>query len=835
MPHSGSRGSQRHRATKAAADFHFHNSQRFKTASPASYFLHQNRPRFNHHRTPVIDTNYGSRKLVIERQNAIEYKPSMEEPPAPTEAVDNGATTSEILLSETTVPEAIEAQNGETRTENGPPEIMDLTGDSDAPIPDNAVVPEARPFEGRPLGTQEMKNFAKGSMEALAEDAKDAKKRAYPDDGSSDSDDDSDMLDDSGITLNLQDDARDEDVEEEEEHQIITIDSSSDEESISKGRSKKQKVPEPFNGTSTGPLDTTKSNGAIAVSAGLKLGKSARAAIGVAKITRRPLTESINAGQVQVVDYSIPGLTQVASEDPQVLKGIIPTLPAKVIPGNGEIEVISLLSDPIDSAGQPLSANAEKPAHPVARDGADDRSDDGDSASDDDGDVEDEDDGVIRFEDDEDGAASDGESVSSVDTDIWSHQQKYYVREPLPPLLHEDYRKLFTPDISGPDAAQKALMDLQSQESPKKRKICDICMEPHLTEQCDKLKCDVCQTSSQHFSFNCPYKTSANKKVSELPIFNVPAGQKDFEIWRIMPPQSNKPVKKSSKIPMGCYECGDDNHFGDDCPSLGKSRSSIPSTSIWNAKAASNWTTMSMDSKYIRNGKGKADTADDSETSWFEARMQVVRGAIPDSNIKRDYLEQHRFGAPPRTSGNPRPHIQMNLPRNLPGQDPRDDRGGASFTRYQGPPAGGRYADRAGGRNDHYRPDHSRRERSRSPRRPSFGDRVGGYAADRGNYRDRSQDFPRGQGHQPPHRGNQNYHAVPPPPPPPPPQNYGQQGGWSLPGSIQLSVQSSSQPPLPPGPPPPLEPLPQPPPHRRNSGRGGRGRGFFRGKRGGKH
>ncbi|KAK6337502.1 hypothetical protein TWF730_002901 [Orbilia blumenaviensis] len=769
----------------------------------------------------------------------------MEEPQAPAETVDNGATNVGLPIPEETSPQIVEATKGnrETRMENAPPEIMDLTGDGDT-LPTETIpgLSELPPTEEQPVVAQPMENSAKLYTENLAQHGQETRKRAYPDDGSSDSDDDSDMMDDSGITLNLQDDTGDEDPERNDEPQVITIESSSDEEIISKGRSKKQKVPEPFNRPSTDQPDVTKSNGAIAVSAGLKLGKSARATLGVAKITRMPLAESISLGKVKVVDYSIPGLTQNSSESAQTLKGISPTSSPNRSNGKGAVEVINLISDPVDPTDGLSTTNANHPAH-TAGDGAGDQSDEGESASDDD-----EEDGIIRFDeededDDDDGVVSDGESVSSVDTDIWAYQQKYYVRQPLPPLLHEDYRKLFTPDISGSAAAQKALVDLQSQESPKKRKICDVCMEPHLTERCDKLKCDVCDTLDQHFSFNCPYKTSANKKVSDLPIFNVPVGQKDFEIWRIMPPQSTKPIKKASKIPMACYECGDDDHFGDDCPSFGKRRLEIPTTSIWNAKAASKWTTMNMESKHKRNGKAKFEIADDSEPGWFEARIQAVKTAIPDSNIKRDYLEQHRFGAPSRPSGNPRPHIQMNLPRTFPGQDSRDDRGGASFTRYQGPPSGGRFAERAGGRNDHhYRPDHSRRERSRSPRRPSFGDRVGGYGQDRGSYRDRPQDFPRGQGNQATHRGNQGYHAVPPPPPQP--QNhYGQGntsaggGGWSLPGSIQLSVQSSSQPPLPPGPPPgPLEPPPPPPPpHRRNSGRGGRGRGFFRGKRGGKH
>ncbi|KAK6355802.1 hypothetical protein TWF718_000182 [Orbilia javanica] len=792
----------------------------------------------------------------------------MEEPQPLAGTVEDGATGAEPTTLEETAPQTIEATqtNGETRADSGLPEVMDLTTDSndssavtipDQPVPESKLEskpeseseskPESQPVEERSPKPQETDNNMKEPVEALVEDGngKETKKRAYPDDGSSDSDDDSDMMDDSGITLNLQEEARDEDVEDHTEPEIITIDSSSDEESISKGRSKKQKIPEPFNDPAVERPDATKSNGAIAVSAGLKLGKSARSAVKVAKITRRPLIESINAGEIQVVDYTntIPGLTQLSSADAQALKGVSPTLP-KNPSGSGEIEVINLLSDPVDHADEPPNPNPKKSTRHVVRDGADDHSDEDESASDDD-EVDDElDDDEADDDDDdandEDGAASDCESVESVDTDIWSHQQRYYVRQPIPPLLHEDYRKLFTPDISGSAATQKALVDIQSQETPKKRKICDVCMEPHITEQCDKLMCNVCETSNQHFGFNCPYKSSANKKTSDLPIFNVPAGQKDFEIWRIMPPQSRKPIKKVSKIPMACYECGDDDHFGDDCPAFGKRRSEIPTTSIWNAKAASKWTTMNMDSKYIRNGKAKAktDTADDnSELGWFESRLQAVKIAIPDSNIKRDYLEQHRHGAPSRPSGNSRPYIQMNLPRSLPGQDSRDERGGASFTRYQ---RSDRLPPRPAG--DHsYRPDHYRRERSLSPRRPSFGDRVGGYAQERGNYRDRdrdrTQDFPRGQGHQPPHRGNQGYHAVPPPVSQQQshsqPQNYyGQQPGWSLPGSIQLSVQSSSQPPLPPGPPPrEPSPPPPPPPHRRNSGRGGRGKGFFR-KRG---
>ncbi|EPS36240.1 hypothetical protein H072_10267 [Dactylellina haptotyla CBS 200.50] len=733
-------------------------------------------------------------------------------------------------------------------------EVMDLTVDTTPYNTQLAAVILEEPKE-QPLGTQEMRKFAKGTLEALGADENEKPPPArLRDEWSDSSDDDNEMIDDSGITLNLQ-----EDVEEEnrpEQPETILIDSSSDEEEPVKGRSKRTTASPNFSGPeSKVEPETTKSNGAIAVSTGLKLGKAGKANTGIAKITRRPLAESISAGEVQVVDYSQTGSANGPALNARVLKGLSPSLPTRKPSSNGEVEVIDLVSDPVEIPTENAISDANKRAEPLETqsDADNDYSDDDAASSESESDDDDANhsDGAgdfIQLDDDDDeeeeGVISDNDSaVSSVDTDIWSIQQRYYVKQPSPPLLHEDSRDLFTEDMSGRTAAQKTLEKVLSQSEPKKRKICDICMEPHLTEQCDMLKCDVCQSSNEHFSFHCPYKTSAHKSLSDLPICNVPAGQKDFEIWRILPPRATQPAKKASKIPMSCYECGDDNHFGDDCPTFGRNRNSISSSSIWSAKSAAGWSTMNMESKYARRtGKNtpKTQEPDDGELGWFEARIQAAKAAIPDTDLKRDFADQ-MASAPQRSrggngNGGTRGSIQMNLPRSFPGQG-HGDNGSNSFTRFQpsnnSGGGGGRFADRVGprGGDSHYRPEHSRRDRSRSPRRPSLCDRVGGFS-NQGNYRDRSHDFPRGNGPAPP-RGNQNYHAVPPPPPPSStyqPQ-YSQQGnsssggGWALPGSIQRSIQDSGQPPLPPGPPP------GPPPRALGGGhRGGRGgRGGYRG------
>ncbi|KAK6530293.1 hypothetical protein TWF694_003655 [Orbilia ellipsospora] len=732
--------------------------------------------------------------------------------------------------------------------------MMDLIADSiSSQPPDSSVTLDYGDHKQHPLGTQEMKKFAQGSLEALAaggnegtDKPKEQPKSRVPDYSSDSSDDDGDMMDDSGITLNLQE----ENEVPPEGPETIIIESSTDEEDLSKGRSKKVQRSGPF--TIPDPktmLEIAKPSGAIAVSTGLKLGKAGRAGMGIAKITRRPLAESISTGQIQVVDYSDSKSNSQASANSHELKGLTPKAPSKKPASNGEIEVIDLVSDSVDipqEISEPTMGKQSANLESEISDSDDDDSDEDDTSSEEEDHANDEEreDGFIQLDEEdegEEGALSDNESTaSSVDTDVWSFQQQYYVKQLSPPLLQDDTQGFFSENISGHAEVQMTMKSFLSQPEPKKRKICDVCMEPHLTDQCDMLKCDVCKSSNEHFSFNCPYKSSAHKSLSDLPICNVPAGQKDFEIWRILPPRAMQPAQKAAKIPIACYECGDDDHFGDDCPSLGRERDNISSGSVWNAKSAAAWTTMNMASRYTKkSGKTRSnpEVIEDDEPGWFETRLQAAKAAIPDSDLKRDFPVQvilpdnGRNALPQRPGGNQRGNIQMNLPRSLPGQNSGN---GSSFTRFQ--PSGGRFADRIGPRGDsHYRPDHSRRDRSRSPRRSSFSDRVGGYAPNHGNFRDRSHDFQRGQPPPPPPlRGSQNNNAVPPPPSLNDQHNKSSSGGWSLPGSIQGSIHhssynSSQQPPLPPGPPPRPSPPPGPPP----LGSGGRNRGGRGGGRGG--
>ncbi|KAJ6257308.1 hypothetical protein Dda_8197 [Drechslerella dactyloides] len=724
--------------------------------------------------------------------------------------------------------------NEATPQESSKQEIVDLTASSE-PATSSSQAPalsNPAPHQDSPLETQGMTDFTQTSLKALDADeskADDQAPRNGDEDSSAESDDDdSDMMDDSGITLNLQEDEK-----EEAEPQYITIHSSSDDEEPEKGRSKRPKASEfgASDASSVSASETTKSNGAIAVSTGLKLGKAGKAAVGVAKVTRRPLAESIKAGLVQVVDYSNAEDRGQSPVTANVLKGLSPQL-ASVKPVEAkEVEVVDLVSDPV-SVTETENKDIAPRKQRMSLDGNDSDGDENDFTRTDSNDV-------IQLEDDdeEDGEISDNESsTSSIDTDAWAQQQRYYVRLSSPPLLVQEDRPPFESDVSCRDMVQRTLAMMSKQSMSKKRKICDVCLEPHSTERCDKLKCDVCKSSHEHFSFSCPYKTSAYKELSSLPICNVPAGQRDFEIWRIHPTRPRSAVKMAAKIPVACYECGSNDHFGDDCPTLGSLRTDIPSESIWSAKSAAKWTTMNLDSKYIKKaGKSKvtAIDIDDSEPSWFEMRMIAAKAVVPDSefqgrSVEEDIMpqrQQHRGN-----EGNGR-RIQMNLPRSFPGQNYNEASSGPSFTRFQ--PPGGPLASRVGPKGDNHRPDQSgRRDRSRSPRRHSF-DRRGSYGGGPPNYRDR--DFPRGNGPQPPYRGGrQDYHEAPPPPQFQ--QTYqqpqgGASGGWSLPGSIQRSVQSSSQPPLPPGPPPSGPP---PPPQQQYRGSGGGRHGGGRGHRSGK-
>ncbi|KAK6359010.1 hypothetical protein TWF696_000182 [Orbilia brochopaga] len=740
-------------------------------------------------------------------------------------------------------PEAIQdgAPDGETNADEDNSRGLEERGAIDhtpeseptAPLSAAPAILNPVPHQDSPLGTQEMTKFAHSSLQAIDADENKADMQVANDeeDSSAESDDDdSDMMDDSGITLNLQEDKKD-----ETEPPYITIHSSSDDEEPEKGRSKRPKTSDfaASDASSASASETTRSNGAIAVSTGLKLGKAGKVAVGVAKVARRPLAESVNPNLVQVVDYSTSRPDDQSPMNTHALKGLSPvTKPTEA----KEVDVISLSSDLASIAGGNMETenrDARQRQQPMSYDGND--SDEVEYHG-----TRTEGNDFIEIEDDdedEDGEISEDESsMSSVDTDSWTHQQRYYVKQASPPLLVEDDKPPFENDTPCRVMIQRTLSVIGKRSPSKKRKICDVCIEPHSTDRCDKLKCDVCKSSHEHFSFNCPYKTSAYKELSSLPICNVPAGQRDFEIWRIRPMRPRPAVKLAAKIPVACYECGARDHFGDDCPSLGSHRADISSESIWSAKSAAKWTTMNLDSKYIKkSGKSKVTAIDlaDSEPSWFETRMLAAKAAVPDSEFHGRVVEEDTLPQKPQHrghEGNGR-RIHMNLPRNLPGQGHNEGAGGPSFTRFQ--PPGGPLASRVGPKNDNsYRPDQSgRRDRSRSPRRSSF-DRRGSYGSGPPNYRDRTQDFPRGNGPQPPYRGGrQDYHEVPPPAQFQ--QTYQQQqgggsGGWSLPGSIQRSVQSTSQPPLPPLPP---GPPPSGPPPQQFRGSGGGRRGHRSGKR----
>ncbi|KAF3940449.1 hypothetical protein ABW19_dt0204896 [Dactylella cylindrospora] len=728
----------------------------------------------------------------------------------------------------------LDVNNEETRSGDNQVEIVDLTASS-SPVKPVDIISISSMSQQPTQGTQELNATAEPTNSASTDEKGNQRQLDSDDDSSSDSDDDSEMVDDSGITLNLEEGGH----AHGREHEVIAIDSSSDSEEVEKGRSKRPRLSEPFAGSQSGAVQPAKPSGAVAVSTSLKLGKSARSAIGSARITRKPLSEAIRDGSlpIEVVDYSTPGSTAASSShDIHDIIGLSPALSSTNQTGKGEIEVIDLLSDPVEISVEDLRINSSAPTASQSKVASEVDNQDSDSDSDSESEEEEEeDDGMIKLDTDDDedeGAVSENESgISSVDTGIWALQQRYYVRQVSPPLLHEESRMYFGADISAEEAVRRTLQKMDKQSLPKKRKICDICLEPHLTNNCDKTKCDVCKSSHEHFSFNCPYKTSKYK--SELPICNVPLGQKDFEIWRIMPENIHPNIRKPAKIPMACYSCGDDNHFGDDCPAGRKRGYNISSESIWNAKSASKWTTMNMDSKYIKSSKKKtsnADEAEDPELSWFEVQIKQAKSKVPDADLSKEYMEE-RNNRPPQQprprqergyGGDRRPNIQMNIPSRMSGQGPSSAGGMNTFTNFR--PQGLPPAPRRSSQDDSYRPSHDDRarrppghDRGYSPqpygedRRPSYGrNERGGRGS---QYEQQGQNYNRG----PPPPQPRGYHAVPPPPSPnqyqPPPPQYPMfpppapshqepqsSGGstWSLPSSIR----SSTQPPLPPAPPP---------------------------------
>ena len=214
-------------------------------------------------------------------------------------------------------------------------------------------------------------------------------------------------------------------------------------------------------------------------------------------------------------------------------------------------------------------------------------------------------------------------------------------------------------------------------------------------------------------------------------------------IWRVIP--GSEETKTRAKIPVFCYYCGQEGHFGDNC-TINRGNKNIHRMSVWNRDAAKEWTSMKFSGDVEINpfkkfgqskdipiqiesdeDDGEVDEdgeEDEDEDGWFASRKKLAKEKIPDS----------KFVGMKTTAELPI------APRRGPGDSYRGGGGGRGGLPPR-PASPDRYGDRS-------------RRRSRSP--PSYRGRGGGAAGRGGSYRDRQPvQFGMGRGrgrggHQPP-------------------------------------------------------------------------------------
>ncbi|KAJ9641069.1 hypothetical protein H2199_005737 [Coniosporium tulheliwenetii] len=274
------------------------------------------------------------------------------------------------------------------------------------------------------------------------------------------------------------------------------------------------------------------------------------------------------------------------------------------------------------------------------------------------------------------------------------------------------------------------------------------------------LVCDLCHETG-HFEENCCW------------------------LWRTFNINAVPYSKKVGRLLVGCYNCGSDLHWGNDCPLHGKKKRFDVTT--FSANEANKF--ILPVAQHAANVKAKRNMG-----ISIKGRAEKDAITISDDDEPSVFLGK-RVQPPP-----PRGKIRVNAPA---------PKGARKADRYQITPND--YDRRPV--YDHPPPNsYSTRPRSRSPPRQRYDDYQNGYDSYQGRYEDHqgggyrarsplASSYGRGQSYQPPLPNE--------PVPPPRRDRY---------GSYDRGYQ----------PPPPPEPVPAP---RKALGSGGRGRGRGRGRR----
>ncbi|KAJ9657895.1 hypothetical protein H2201_008004 [Coniosporium apollinis] len=398
-----------------------------------------------------------------------------------------------------------------------------------------------------------------------------------------------------------------------------------------------------------------------------------------------------------------------------------------------------------------------------------------------------------------DEAAVDGEQLWFADT-----KPSAVPRDASPPLIAEMPVKLFQVSAVERELQGRYWKIFNDHDTVR----CLTCAAVgHISDVCPSRTCKHCLAVDDHFSSACPSVRKCLKcrerghSEADCPsklrcispgglVCDLCHETGHFEenccwLWRTFNINAVPYSKKVGRLLVGCYNCGSDLHWGNDCPLHGKKKRFDVTT--FSANEANKF--ILPVAQHAANVKAKRNMG-----ISIKGRAEKDAITISDDDEPSVFLGK-RVQPPP-----PRGKIRVNAPA---------PKGARKADRYQITPND--YDRRPV--YDHPPPNsYSTRPRSRSPPRQRYDDYQNGYDSYQGRYEDHqgggyrarsplASSYGRGQSYQPPLPNE--------PVPPPRRDRY---------GSYDRGYQ----------PPPPPEPVPAP---RKALGSGGRGRGRGRGRR----
>ena len=188
---------------------------------------------------------------------------------------------------------------------------------------------------------------------------------------------------------------------------------------------------------------------------------------------------------------------------------------------------------------------------------------------------------------------------------------------------------------------------------------CTICaLEGHISRYCPSLKCAKCNASQEHSSDACPTYQVCTKcrerghRKEDCPAKLARTSADGFichrcnqkghveetcsSLWRSYKPSTNLNVVKVDDLLVSCYQCGLNDHWGDDCKVIPKRKTIINTNNVFSAESANTYLSKPMESAIntrssIRSSQRKNYSSEEDDPSFFtriKKPKQVNQGTI---------------------------------------------------------------------------------------------------------------------------------------------------------------------------------------------------------------